>query len=253
MTCDYTLDALIDTNPSIAVNWTVAGSAVDTSQSRISVTNNGLVFNPLATSDSGSYVCTVTILAQEYVTVKESEESSSVDILVEGEELFVSCHNLILKAHSLFLMPYHLSTCSGLPPLDVVVTSDAELNIGDQQTLECSVSVVSFLITEPSLEWVNPTGITLTSTTGQSLTHIVNVEKTSAVGVYVCQATLNVTAVGLSITEQSNTSITVQSKLQMKNVAAKSFEITIFFDPQSLSQWLLLAVTVQTCSMLAVV
>ena len=95
----------------------------------------------------------------------------------------------------------------------MTTSSNSALNIGDQQTLECNISLVSFLIAEPALQWMDTAGSILASTTGQSLTHIVNVEKTSSAGLYTCQAVVDVAAISLSVTEQSNTSLTVQSKI----------------------------------------
>lgn len=84
LTCNYTLDELIDINLSIVVSWTLNGSRVDTSQSRIKSSSNSLVFNPLSLLDSGSYTCGVNVSARQYVTVPELQESSPVVIVVEG-------------------------------------------------------------------------------------------------------------------------------------------------------------------------
>ena len=101
LTCDYTLHELIDTGLRLIVNWWVDGSPVNTSQSRITALDNTLVFNPLATSDSGSYVCTLTLPVQEYVTVLQPEEQQSlpVDITVEGD------YTGIYHAHVLIQRP----------------------------------------------------------------------------------------------------------------------------------------------------
>ena len=116
---------------------------------------------------------------------------------------YVDFHNLLDAIFQLI----------GFPSLEVTTSSNSALNIGDQQTLECNISVVSFLIAEPALQWMDAAGSILASTTGQSLTHIVNVEKTSSAGLYTCRAVVDVAAISLSVTEQSNTSLTVQSKI----------------------------------------
>ena len=87
LTCVYTLSAMIDSDPSIMVGWIVNDNEVDTSNSRISVLDDILlVFNPLTTSDSGSYMCTVTLMTEEYITVldPQSQQSSIVEIIVQG-------------------------------------------------------------------------------------------------------------------------------------------------------------------------
>ena len=91
-------------------------------------------------------------------------------------------------------------------------SSDSQLNIDDQQALDCSVNVVPFLIAEPTLEWVDPAGTTIASTTGQSLSHTINVERTSVAGLYVCRATVNVAEISQTTTSEGYTSISVQSK-----------------------------------------
>ena len=84
MTCEYNLDELMDAIQTTTVSWAVGGSGVDTSQSRITVRNNSLDFNPLTTSDSGNYMCTLTLVPQEYISVQEAQPSSPVTIIVEG-------------------------------------------------------------------------------------------------------------------------------------------------------------------------
>lgn len=93
---------------------------------------------------------------------------------------------------------------------------DSELNISDQQSLDCNVSVVPFLVVEPTLQWVAPGGVTIASTTGRFLSHAVNIERTSAAGRYMCQAMVDVATIGLTATGKGYTSIFVQSKFQSK-------------------------------------
>lgn len=114
---------------------------------------------------------------------------------------------------------------SDLPPPQVSTSSDSELNIDDQKALDCSVYVVPFLIAEPTLEWVNPAGTTIASTTGQSLSHTINVERTSVAGLYVCRATVDVAEISLTTTNEGYTSISVQSKF--RGVCVPKF--TIYF------------------------
>ena len=107
----------------------------------------------------------------------------------------------------------YVSPCPDLPVPDVATTSDSVLDIGDQLTLRCDVSVVPLLIIEPRLEWVDPQDNVVTSGTGDSLTHTVTVDSTSAAGVYVCHMNVDVTEIALSVAVEGSTVITVQSKL----------------------------------------
>ena len=86
LTCDYTLSPSVDTTPQTAVTWMVDGVAVDTSPGRISTDGTTLRFSPLATSDTGSYTCTLTVTtSQTHVTVQGPEQSEVEGIIVQSK------------------------------------------------------------------------------------------------------------------------------------------------------------------------
>ena len=99
-----------------------------------------------------------------------------------------------------------------LPAPEVTSISDVVHNIGDQLILQCNAFVVSFLIVEPTLVWMDPEGGVLTSGSGESLTHTVNVDRASIAGVYVCQVTTEVEEIGILTTSEGRTAVSVQSK-----------------------------------------
>ena len=75
----------MDTAPQIAVVWMVGGAAVDTSPGRISATEDTLSFSPLATSDTGSYTCELTVTTQQtHITVQAPEQSAVENITVQS-------------------------------------------------------------------------------------------------------------------------------------------------------------------------
>ena len=85
LTCDYTLSPLVDTTAQTAVTWMVDGVAVDNSLGRISIDGATLSFSPISISDTGSYMCTVTVTtSQTHVTVQEPPQSAVEEINVEG-------------------------------------------------------------------------------------------------------------------------------------------------------------------------
>ena len=86
LTCDFTLSPSVDTSPATAVSWRVSGTAVDTSPDQITASGDILSFSPLATSDSGSYTCEVTVTAQEHTSVEGPGQSAAVEVTVEGNE-----------------------------------------------------------------------------------------------------------------------------------------------------------------------
>ena len=85
LTCDYTLSPSVDTAPQTAVVWMIGGAAVDTSSGRISATGDNLSFSPLATSDTGSYTCQLTVTAQQtHITLQPPEQSAAREITVQS-------------------------------------------------------------------------------------------------------------------------------------------------------------------------
>ena len=87
LTCSHQLDSMAVSGST--VEWMANGGAVDASTTRISVTDDGLIFSPLATSDSGNYVCTLTLTAREFVVIlNPQQQSNPVEVTVEGIDTF---------------------------------------------------------------------------------------------------------------------------------------------------------------------
>ena len=81
----------MDTTPQTAVTWMVDGVAVDTSPARISTDGATLSFSPLATSDTGSYTCTLTVTtSQTHVTVQGAIQSAVQSLNIEGIQIVQS-------------------------------------------------------------------------------------------------------------------------------------------------------------------
>ena len=97
-----------------------------------------------------------------------------------------------------------------LPPPEVTTTIDFTLTAGDQQVLVCNVSMVSFLTVAPKVQWVAPNNSEVASGSGPSLTHTLNPVRTSDAGQYTCLTTVDIPSVGVSVTGESSTTLTVQ-------------------------------------------
>ena len=110
LTCDYILSSSVDTTPQTAVIWMVGGATVDTSSGRISATGDTLSFSPLATSDTGSYTCQLTVTTQTHVTVQALQQSAVEDIAVQSNVL---CYMI---NHSLFSIILWISLPPHRPP-----------------------------------------------------------------------------------------------------------------------------------------
>ena len=74
------------------------------------------------------------------------------------------------------------------------------------------MSVVPFLTVAPTLQWMAPGNSEVASSTGPSLTHILDPVRTSDADQYTCQATVDIPSVGVSVTGQTSTALTVQSE-----------------------------------------
>ena len=113
---------------------------------------------------------------------------------------------------TIYLSPSFFLSLVGLLSPQVTATSDSQLSIGDQLVLECTVSAVPHLVTQPSLKWERAPGDSLTTGIGDYLSHNLTVDKTSTAGVYTCVLTIDVLAISLLVTGESQTTLTVQSK-----------------------------------------
>ena len=89
---------------------------------------------------------------------------------------------------------------------------DSTVTAGGQQALECTVSVVPFLTVAPTLQWVASGNSEVTSGSGTFLTHTLDPVRTSDAGQYICRVTVDISSVGVSVSGQSSTTLTVQSE-----------------------------------------
>ena len=105
-----------------------------------------------------------------------------------------------------------ISLPPALPSPQVTTTMDSTVTAGGQQALECNVSVVPFLTVAPTLLWVAPNNSEVASVSGPSLTHTLDPASISDAGQYTCRTTVNISSVGVSVTGQSSTTLTVQSE-----------------------------------------
>ena len=95
---------------------------------------------------------------------------------------------------------------------------DLTVSAGGEQSLECTVSVVSNLAVLPTLEWLDPMSEIVATTDGTHLNTTLNPVKTSDAGQYICRATITIESVGVSVENQSVTNFTVQSEYTFKSL-----------------------------------
>ena len=237
----------VDTD--FTVESVVTGPGTSPESSRVSIsqpTSVGsgvyetvVMFRRLVEADSGSYNCSALISSSQanFVTSNSTSGSETIDV---GRKKFSFClHKLYLST----LASVHtgisycvLSLCSSviirinivfqsfpaLQPPNVTVTPVQVWTADGSYTLTCSATVEVFLQATPTLTWTIPGNTDDTHIVDQSNTEDMssisinfNPLRTSHGGVYVCEATVNVS--GITPQSQSaNETVHVQSKFIMK-------------------------------------
>ena len=103
---------------------------------------------------------------------------------------------------------------SALPDPEVMISpEDSTVAAGDTHTVQCTVSDIPFLAVQPTVELTGPGGSVL-ATTDMSLmvTHTLDPVMTSHAGQYTCKASVMIASVGVDVSGQSSSTLTVQSK-----------------------------------------
>lgn len=101
-------------------------------------------------------------------------------------------------------------------PLPLVnITTNGDSIAGANYSLQCSVSVVDYLVVQPDVELVAPNGGTVASQMNMTvLTHTLSPLTTSDGGEYTCMATLIIPDAGITNLQNSATkTITVVGEL----------------------------------------
>ena len=114
-------------------------------------------------------------------------------------------------------------THAALPPPTVMTTSSGTMSPGSSVTLICLVGVVNELIVHPAIVWtkqsVGAGGDTALNSisvgavrTNNTVTLSFNNLNTSDAGQYTCTATVNVSAINITVTNNSMVDIRLQSE-----------------------------------------
>ena len=92
LTCTYDFDLTVDSPIEKQVSWRVNSTTVDIESSWIMTSSEGKIlhYNSLTTSDTGQYVCKLTLSVEDqhmFVTVEKSPVLSlELDITVQSED-----------------------------------------------------------------------------------------------------------------------------------------------------------------------
>ena len=79
---------------------------------------------------------------------------------------------------------------------------------GENFSVECRFMTADNLVTAPSVQWKNSSGSVMSDNATLSFSPLL----TSDGGEYTCNVTINITELGVTVTNENNTTITVESK-----------------------------------------
>lgn len=201
--CVAYFPGVVDTNISFTMSWTDPLGNPITNDGRRSVLNDGftstLVFYPIGINDNGTYHCNI--------------------FVIEGLNTTLSSDFLTIKRMLTYLsLNYHdqlVFFLSGLPSLQIKLSTSGSAELGGTLDITCTVNTVEHLVGRPDVFWLktdevssgtlNALGIPYTNFTAGSETNVtltldpVSLENR---GLYFCQAYYNETSYTFSSDSQ---------------------------------------------------
>ena len=220
LTCTITLTNVDDINVMVQFIWVTSMESPRITFSDSMQSGNQSTFNStLSISPLDSVVDTTTFGCVVYVNSDPTDSfiiptaaNNSVDITVQREYYCTNVTCII----DLFSYP-------ALPPPTVMTTSSGDMLPGSSITLTCFVGVVQGLIVQPDIVWtkqaVSAGGDTALNTisvppvrTNNTVTLTFNPTNTSDAGEYTCAATVNISAINITVTNNSMVDIRLQSE-----------------------------------------
>ena len=179
-----------------------------------SIFTSTLSISPLdSVVDTTTFACLVSVNSDPtHSFIIPTAANSSVDITVQSE---FNCTNVTCIVD--------LFSCPALPPPTVMTTSSGGMSPGSTIILSCVVGVVGGLIVQPDIVWtkqaVSAGGDTALNTisvppvrTNNTVTLTFNPTNTSDAGLYTCTATVNISAINVTVTNNSMVDIRLQSE-----------------------------------------
>ena len=93
----------------------------------------------------------------------------------------------------------------------MISQEDSTLSTGDSYTVECVVTDIPYLFVPPTVELIGPADSVLVTDMGFTLAHTVDPVMTSHAGQYTCRASIMIASVSVDVSDQSSSTLTVQS------------------------------------------
>ena len=227
LTCTITLTNADDINVMVNFTWSTPMGMLLSSSPRITIsgtTQSGnqstftstLSFSPLdSVVDTTMFSCLVSVNSDPTDSfIIPTAANSSVDITVLREHL---CMITIVNYSVLLFSNLALSRPT------MIITSSGTMSPGSSITLTCIVGVVQGLIVQPGIVWtkqaVSAGGDTALNTisvppvrTNNTVTLTFNPTNTSDAGQYTCTATVDISAINVTVSNYSMVDIRLQSE-----------------------------------------
>ena len=132
--CFFRIHPSVDNHIESRVTWRVNGSAVKFNDNRISSEDDFLIFSPVNTSDTGTYLCILTFTSlNPYVTVHGGPKHAAVKINVKCRSFFLFPISIITAVLILPLVPR--------PNVTVSLNQSYPLYAGSSVTISCTVTI----------------------------------------------------------------------------------------------------------------
>ena len=208
-------------NTDITLQRTFTGpgtSAADRVMTEDAAFQTTLMFHPVAMADDGEYVCSASANStSQYPNVEASNATENNTVIT------ISCKFYLwrYRIRVILFSSYTQISLTALPAPVVTITAPPIPIGGQSYTLDCSARTEDYIISVPSVEWVNidnsdrnitqPPQTNGTVSANRSLTF--NQIRTSHGDRYTCRASIDIPIA--SITDRSNTAmedVRVQSK-----------------------------------------
>ena len=87
------------------------------------------------------------------------------------------------------------------------------MTAGDSHTVQCTVTDIPYLAVSPTVELIGPGDSMLVTDMSFTLTHTLDPVMTSHAGKYTYRASVMIASVSVDVSDQKNSTLTVQSTL----------------------------------------
>ena len=198
--CSVSVDDAVNTSFYVDISWSSEPSNGTICETRRSGQkfNRTVTIDLLDTSDSAVYTCTARIFPNDTEGVIASNDTTAtINITVKGTYILVAAPLSNFISHS----PAELRE-------PIVTPADTISLAGKPFSIDCNFSAPLNLVEPPTVEWLNSSLNVVFNNKTLSFSKL----KTSHGGRYICRVNISIPALGISLSGNETTAITVNSK-----------------------------------------